>query len=1617
MNNRPRMTRIRLALAASMLCSLLTSGPLPAADLALPQPEAPTEIFSAKIGDADVNLTILGSWTAAVSFGKSLLFAPNLPVQLQDSFPSLDLGFIPLNTPDITISLRMMQKYFLEVSALGSFADNSILFGYDGEPGEVLQRLAVGTKGIELEPSAFLQVPTQAANSLGASAKLAAGPSLNELLMRWDATGGNSKVFLGENELVEERIALDSYIRGRHFFLPDTGVENLEVFLEDPEGTLADGDGKKYRKAGFDDVVIDSVKGLVSLRAARSGRVLVFYRKGALKVGDPGMGVDGLPGQNGTRRDLTAPDVTFLWDIGLTYLGSPVDLRKINLPTTGDCLLLWEPGDNSPFEACNTYGFSGTPPADVSRISFQLVEKSQGASPPTGLLYQVDVAARRFSVLVDRDLTGSHRFENFYPFPDPTGLLYGPRRDSLSGELGYEIAAQFLTPVDTYLLEADIVPGSVQVTVNGITETRFEVDAASGALTFHVEIQPTDRIEVRWRKASSGLSGGDLLFMARSRLPLSQAVALDLSAGLRWNADPWSFSPQPYARSGTLIAAAGLDGKGKNMTWSVHAGAAYTNPDTTGILRLFGMEGHSIGIDLSEEGAYPASPPYAEIAGLTQAKRGRLFYRDYRLYGALGSVSLQPIDWLAAPPALPYSDGYRMGPYNVLGSSAGNGIGRSLVMDFDLSAGEWVGAQLRTAGGSDVDLSDARAITIRLKTQDVAPASDFQVHLQVGSLGEDLDGDSALDAEASSTAAGFTFHVSPTVRLKVGAGPRLTGNGFLDSEDRNANEILDTEELSRVVTVDPAELQFAGDEPWRTVTHVLTDAERSRLLSARGVRLVISTTAPASSGRVLVDSLSIEKSPFWIETSPPGSPDSLAVREVSERLSLHDPGPGARFEDLYPGTMNQFHPGAERQEVLEADWSGLGSAGVSLAGYAEQGTGGIKYEAIVFYLRADGLSTGASLAFSLLDADGKGASWSISSDDLPENSWREVRVSRSSNSVTLDGSPIPAVVSFDEDRGDLRWLRLEVSGSADGTVYIDEVQCVDPRGTWGAALLGDLTASFPGAILKAGNVILLANAKVGQHLSLATAGFSPLYGVPLAAEDLSSRTELAADVLYARISADILLRDYGGAFGASGGHRVTVPNVAFPVTFTDAFSVSSAGAFSREDAVEIRPTGSSSLSVSSRADATEDLLSQAWLARSSFAPVPELSISSDLELSQALTGYPLVTEWYGARWARELALIAPWTRGGDKARVERLAGRLTFQPDPPAANPWAVELSGIAAASGSDFSTAGRTQENDLDMALSLQYRFTQGEVTVASLGLRYARALLLTTAEPAGEPFAAEGSSYAGLISSQAYLLTGIPFLEVFKDNSAAILPLWPASVETGSYSPTATLTFQRTYGSRVRDLFLPSFAELAVGQELQRTADLSQTAIFIKPKIITRAANLFGRLGSLTVFPFFRTDEYSMSVSATLEGAAAGALSWSELATEAYAALSGFDGEELTLVETFRREQKSLPAVSSATQVLYDWRFNPPSGAWPRFLPEWIRETGYFTHRESAELTIRHEDSGAFHPLNMVVGHASTLVSPEHGSLKASLSIGFDVESLTGGTHAYRLAARAGLEAKLTF
>ena len=107
----------------------------------------------------------------------------------------------------------------------------------------------------------------------------------------------------------------------------------------------------------------------------------------------------------------------------------------------------------------------------------------------------------------------------------------------------------------------------------------------------------------------------------------------------------------------------------------------------------------------------------------------------------------------------------------------------------------------------------------------------------------------------------------------------------------------------------------------------------------------------------------------------------------------------------------------------------------------------------------------------------------------------------------------------------------------------------------------------------------------------------------------------------------------------------------------------------------------------------------------------------------------------------------------------------------------------------------------------------------------------------------------------------------------------------------------------------------------------------------------------------------------------------------------------------------------ISNDAQALLDWRVTPSAGIPLPILPADIGATGRFEHRESAEATLGYQDTGTFHAFTFLLGHSTSLVYPGHGSIKASLNIGMDVEDLLSAGLAWRFALRASLEAKLTF
>ena len=119
----------------------------------------------------------------------------------------------------------------------------------------------------------------------------------------------------------------------------------------------------------------------------------------------------------------------------------------------------------------------------------------------SGVKFRLTPGTDYLTAYRDEDLRGNLR--NLYPFLDdgfdelfdPDNLLYGPNADPSPGYLQHDLRVSLLTPVSSFGLGADVVPGSVQVLRNGVAENRFEFDAAVGVVSFLTEIAPDDRLD------------------------------------------------------------------------------------------------------------------------------------------------------------------------------------------------------------------------------------------------------------------------------------------------------------------------------------------------------------------------------------------------------------------------------------------------------------------------------------------------------------------------------------------------------------------------------------------------------------------------------------------------------------------------------------------------------------------------------------------------------------------------------------------------------------------------------------------------------------------------------------------------------------------------------------------------------------------------------------------------------------------------------------------------------------------------------------------------------------------------------------------------------------------
>ncbi|NBB91511.1 MAG: hypothetical protein GVY23_09990, partial [Spirochaetes bacterium] len=227
----------------------------------LVDPASRDAIFDTQLGDAEVDLFIVGSWNTGIGGTLGWAFHPKIPPENNRiTFPYDFPGMEPVpyfNAVDLTLSLWLYERYYLEATFVDEFEVNSFILGYQGRDDEFVQSARLGYGLLSISEYPYIPFAEATESSPGASARFQTARSEHELLLRYEPSAEQRKIFYGMNEASEKRIAPSSWTGGRFFVLPDADVENLTLYIEDDDGNISAAGGT-WREADLDAAAVYS---------------------------------------------------------------------------------------------------------------------------------------------------------------------------------------------------------------------------------------------------------------------------------------------------------------------------------------------------------------------------------------------------------------------------------------------------------------------------------------------------------------------------------------------------------------------------------------------------------------------------------------------------------------------------------------------------------------------------------------------------------------------------------------------------------------------------------------------------------------------------------------------------------------------------------------------------------------------------------------------------------------------------------------------------------------------------------------------------------------------------------------------------------------------------------------------------------------------------------------------------------------------------------------------------------------------------------------------------------------------------------------------------------------
>jgi hypothetical protein len=578
-----------LLLAASIGKAMPDGGvgavPLPIQS-ALPA-EAPSSLFSAKLGpgpDDDAELLISGTWSATIISSLDLQSQPG---------SSLSATFQPLlftQTPDVSLSFLLYKKFFVEAHVSDDITQAYYAVGYKGGEGELLRDARIGNDGINFPSLPFLSFGDGSYRSFGAAATIATDNFTGKAMVRYDEAQQVTKHFAGSTEVIETTITPNSFIVGKYFMTRTAPATNLVVYVQSASGSLTASDGYLYRQLGSDEYSYSALTGVVTLASAALTRVLAHS------------------------------DYTGSTD-GITIGGQNCDLLYVPPPVPATGTL------DPKLQVLDRYPTTATPTsaeAFVRNPSSGLRDPNyQARIDPSGFIEVTRIDAEAPSPAVQAKY--SQPFAAFGIAAIDANMAWLYTTDFASGiKTGSapvytrNIIVQGYSTAALISIDKNFVPGSIQVTRNGIPEYSFSVNANTGVLTMSPPPSPTDDIVITYMQESSDRSTGIIVGALGGFWDLGDGENAWTALGASWSVPGTSFSSGSQTNPGSINLTAGEEKDKGIFTHNAAMATRYSQDDATGTYQVESMESTTgYASDFMPASAAPGYPSAVEAADTT----------------------------------------------------------------------------------------------------------------------------------------------------------------------------------------------------------------------------------------------------------------------------------------------------------------------------------------------------------------------------------------------------------------------------------------------------------------------------------------------------------------------------------------------------------------------------------------------------------------------------------------------------------------------------------------------------------------------------------------------------------------------------------------------------------------------------------------------------------------------------------------------------------------------------------------------------------------------------------------------------------------------------------------